>query len=128
MLLMNTNREKADGVKTSTESTLPEIRLPEGTSKANTASSRTKSVTLSASKKGQTILYFIDNQSVDRRELATILRSRKVLSVKIRFDREIPYGDYINVLDLCTQAGVSNIENIYSTESLDGTEGQKCSD
>ena len=73
-----------------------------------------KQVTLSANMENNSILYFIDETPVDLDSIPAKLKSKPVDSVKIRFDNRIVYGRYIEVLDICKQAGVKEIINVYT--------------
>ena len=118
IVLNNTGKGNPVASATPTESNLPSIRLPRGKSKGLETIATTKAVTLSATKDGNRIQYFVDETPLSFQELASTLSSKQVVSVKIRFDRQIPYGDYVKVLDLCKEVGVKDITNVYTTENL----------
>ena len=115
MLLMNTNKAREDVTIGKVESNLPRIQLPKGTTKGLPGGKAKNSITLSARKKGEEIRYFMDNRPVKYADLPATLKAGRVSSVKIRFDRNISYGDYIKILDLCKQAGITDIINVYTT-------------
>lgn len=118
IVLNNTGRGNVTGNAIQTESSLPSVRLPKGSSKGQETSTTNKVVTLSATKDDTQVQYYVDEKLVAFQELASILTSKRVQSVKIRFDREIPYGEYVKVLDLCNELGVKDIVNVYTIENL----------
>jgi biopolymer transport protein ExbD len=117
LLLMNTNKNGINSVTEKVESNLPRIQLPEGQSKGLPGGQAKNRVTLSARKKGEEIRYFIDNKPVKYADLPVTLKAGQISSVRIRFDRHISYGDYIRILDLCRQAGITDIINVYTTNT-----------
>ncbi|OPX39786.1 MAG: hypothetical protein B1H11_02125 [Desulfobacteraceae bacterium 4484_190.1] len=115
MLLVNTNEARKVVTIGKVESSLPKIQLPKGTAKGLPGGKAKNRITLSARKKGEEIRYFIDNRPVKYDDLAVTLKAGRVSSVRIRFDRRISYGDYLKILDLCKQAGITDIINVYTT-------------
>ena len=117
LLLMNTNKNGINSVTGKVESNLPRIQLPKGTSKGLPGGQAKKRVTLSARKKGEEIRYFIDNRPVKYADLPVTLKAGQISSVRIRFDKHISYGHYVEILDLCKQAGITDIINVYTTKA-----------
>lgn len=117
LLLMNTNKAGEHVTIGRVESNLPMIQLPKGTSKGLPGGKAKKRVTLSARKKGEEIRYFIDNRPVKYEDLPVRLKAGQISSVRIRFDRHISYGHYIRILGLCKQAGITDIINVYTTNT-----------
>jgi len=115
LLLMNTNKLVEHKVRGSDENNLPKIKLPKGASKGLPGGKTKNSVALSARKMGEKIQYFMDDKPVNYSDLPAILTSKRASSVKIRFDKRISYGHYVSVLDLCKQAGITDIINVYTT-------------
>ena len=91
------------------------IDLPKGSSKGLPGGKPGNMATLSARKTGEGIQHFMDDKPVKFTDLAKILKSKLISSVRIRFDRQISYGHYVSVLDLCKQAGIKDITNVYTT-------------
>jgi len=117
LLLMNTNKNGNDGVTGKVEGDMPKIELPKGSSKGLPGGKAKNRVTLSARKKGGKIKYFIDERPVKYKDLRLKLKRGRISCVRIRFDRNISYGHYVRILDLCKQAGINNIINVYTTET-----------
>lgn len=116
LLLMNTNKTEGHNAKGIDENNLPKIQLPKGSSKGLPSGKPKKSVVLSARKKGDEIQYFMDDKPVKYSGLFAILKTKRISSVKIRFDERISYGHYVSILDLCKQAGITDIINVYTTK------------
>ena len=117
LLLMNTNKTGERDTGGKLESDLPKIVLPKGSAKGLPGGKAKNSVTLSARKTGGEIRYFINNKPIRYIDLPMTLKTGRVSSVKIRFDRNISYGRYIEILDLCKQAGITDIINVYTTKT-----------
>jgi biopolymer transport protein ExbD len=116
LLLMNTNKVSKIRINKKYEQNLPEIQLPKGKSKGLSSDKSEKSVTLSARKTGEDIQYFVDDKPVHFKDLPMKINAGQVSLVKIRFDEHISYGHYVKILDLCRQAGISDIINVYTTK------------
>ena len=117
LLLMNTNKTGKDSVIGNIESNLPKIQLPKGSSEGLPGGKAKNSVNLSARKTGEEIQYFINNKPVKYADLPVTFKTGQISSVRIRFDRNISYGHYIEILDLCKQAGITDIINVYTTKT-----------
>ena len=115
LLLMNTNKAEKMGEIGKNENNLLKIDLPEGSSKGVPGGKSGKMATLSARKTGKEIQHFMDDKPIKFTDLVAMLKSKRISSVKIRFDRQIPYGHYVSVLDLCKRAGIKDITNVYTT-------------
>ncbi|MBC8418981.1 MAG: biopolymer transporter ExbD [Desulfobacterales bacterium] len=115
LLLMNTNKAGKIGDIVKKEQNLLKIDLPKGSSKGLPGGKPGNMATLSAEKTGEGIQHFMDDKPVKFTDLTKILKSKRISSVRIRFDRQISYGHYISVLDLCKQAGIKDITNVYTT-------------
>lgn len=115
LLLMNTNKAGKIGDIVKKEQNLLKIDLPKGSSKGLPGGKPGNMATLSARKTGEGIQHFMDDKPVKFTDLTKILKSKRISSVRIRFDRQISYGHYISVLDLCKQAGIKDITNVYTT-------------
>ena len=115
LLLMNTNKAGKIGDIVKKEQNLLKIDLPKGSSKGLPGGKPGNMATLSAGKTGEGIQHFMDDKPVKFTDLTKILKSKRISSVRIRFDRQISYGHYISVLDLCKQAGIKDITNVYTT-------------
>lgn len=120
LLLMNTNKTSINGINNANEHNMPKVQLPQGTSKGTLDNKTETIVTLSANKKGAEIQYFVDDKPVAYSDLAAEFKAKRINSVKIRFDERIPYGQYVRILDLCKQLGITNIYNIYTIETKEG--------
>lgn len=114
LLLMNTNKVCEKNQNKPLEFDFPSIQLPEGTSIGDPGSLKKRQVTISAKMESNSILYFIDETPVELNSIPAKLKSKPVESVKIRFDNRIIYGQYVEVLDICKQAGVKEIINVYT--------------
>ena len=115
LLLMNTNKAEKMGEIGKNENNLLKIDLPKGSSKGVPGGKSGKMATLSARKSGEEIQHFMDEEPIKFTDLIATLKSKRISSVKIRFDRQIPYGHYVGVLDLCKRAGIKDITNVYMT-------------
>ena len=115
LLLMNTNKAGKIGEIRNNENNLPKIEIPKGSSKGLPGGKPGKMATLSARKTGKGIQHFMDDKPIKFTDLVAMLKSKRISSVKIRFDRQIPYGHYVSVLDLCKRAGIKDITNVYTT-------------
>ena len=115
LLLMNTNKTGKIGDIVKKEQTLLKIDLPKGSSKGLPGGKPGNMATLSARKSGEEIQHFMDEKPIKFTDLIATLKSKRISSVKIRFDRQIPYGHYVSVLDLCKRAGIKDITNVYTT-------------
>ena len=115
LLLMNTNKAEKMGGIGKNENNLLKIDLPKGFSKGVPGGKSSKMATLSARKSGEEIQHFVDDKPIKFTDLIAMLKSKRISSVKIRFDRQIPYGHYVSVLDLCKRAGIKDITNVYTT-------------
>ena len=115
LLLMNTNKSGENGKSGNLENDLPKIELQKGPSQGLSGGKPKTAVTLSARKDGEMIRYFMDNKSVEYADLPARFKSKRVSSVRIRFDKSITYGHYVRILNLCKQAGITDITNVYRT-------------
>ena len=122
LLLMNTNKSGKSG---NHENDLPKIELQKGSSQGLSGGKPKTAVTLSARKNGEMIQYFMDNKPVEYADLPATFKSKRISSVKIRFDKRITYGHYVRILNLCKQAGITDITNVYRTYKQGGS--KKCS-
>lgn len=120
LLLMNTNKGVENGKSGNNESDLPKIELQKGSSQGLSGGKPNSTVTLSARKRGETIQYFMDNKPVKYADLPAIFKSKRISSVRIRFDKRITYGHYVRILNLCKQAGITDITNVYRTYKQGG--------
>ena len=117
LLLMNINKMGGHDMSGRIESNLPKIQLPKGSSEGLPGGKAKNSVNLSARKTGENIQYFINNKPVRYADLTVALKTGRVSSVKIRLDRNISYGHYVEILNLCKQAGITDIINVYTTKA-----------
>ena len=117
LLLMNTNKMGGLDTSGSIESNLPKIQLPKGSSEGLPGGKAKNSVNLSARKTGEEIQYFINDKPVKYADLLVTFKTGQISSVRIRFDRNISYGHYIEILNLCKQAGITDIINVYTTKA-----------
>ncbi len=117
VLLKNTNTTGGLDTSGKLESNLPKIQLPKGSSKGLPGGKAKNSVNLSARKTSEKIQYFINDKPVRYADLPVALKAGQVFSVKIRFDRNISYGHYVEILNLCKQAGITEIINVYTTKA-----------
>ena len=115
MLFMNTNNTPKEAANAMGEKMLPKINLPKGQSDNAAMAADETPINLSAKKDGKTIQYFIDDVVIKYDDLEGILTNKKADTVKIRFDEQISYGRYIEILDLCKQCGIKNISNVYTS-------------
>ena len=115
LLLMNTNKTGKIGDIVKKEQTLLKIDLPKGSSKGLPGGKPGNMATLSARKTGKGIQHFMDDKPIKFTDLIATFKSKRILSVRIRFDRQISYGHYVSVLDLCKRAGIKDITNVYTT-------------
>lgn len=115
LLLMNTNKSGENGKSGNQENDLPKIELQKGSSQGLSGAKPTTAVTLSARKDGEMIRYFMDNKPVEYADLPATFKSKRVFSVRIRFDKSITYGHYVRILNLCKHAGITDITNVYRT-------------
>ena len=120
LLLMNTNKTNINGMNNASERNMPKVQLPQGISEGTLDNKTANTVTLSANKKGAEIQYFIDDKPVAYSDLAAKFKAKRITSVRIRFDERIPYGQYVRILDLCKQLGITNIYNVYTIEAKEG--------
>ena len=116
LLLMNTNKSVKNGKSGNDENDLPKIELQKGSPDGLTGPRQKNTVTLSARKFDEVIQYFMDDKPVKYEDLPATLKSNRISSVRIRFDRRIAYGHYISVLDLCKKAGITDITNVYRND------------
>jgi biopolymer transport protein ExbD len=117
LLLMNTNKVLEDIKSNPSELDLPGIQLPKGSSDGVPAGNKRKQVILSAKIEGNKTIYFIDEKPVEFNTILSKMKSQQVDSVKIRFDGNIAYGRYVEILDICKQAGVKEIINVYTAKT-----------
>lgn len=120
LLLMNTNKGVESGKSGNHENDLPKIELQKGSSQGLSGGKPKTAVTLSARKNGETIQYFMDNKPVKYTDLPATFKSKRISSVRIRFDKRITYGHYVRILNLCKQAGITDITNVYRTYKQGG--------
>ncbi len=118
LLLMNINKMGGQTMSGRIESNLPKIQLPKGSSGELPEGKAKNSLNLSARKTGEEIQYFINDKPVRFMDLTLALETRRIPSVKIRFDRNISYGHYVEILNICKQAGITDIINVYTTKGL----------
>lgn len=117
VLLKNINKMGGCDTSGRIESNLPKIQLPKGLSEGLPGGKAKNSVNLSARKTGEEIQYFINDKPVRYADLPVTLKTGQISSVRIRFDRNISYGHYIEILNLCKQAGITDIINVYTTNT-----------
>jgi len=117
LLLMNTNKAHESIKNNPSELNLPGIQLPKGSSNGVPAGSDRKQVILSAKIEGNKTIYFIDETPVKFNTILLKMKSDQVDSVKIRFDGNIAYGRYVEILDICKQAGIREIINVYTPKT-----------
>jgi biopolymer transport protein ExbD len=117
LLLMNINKMGGQAMSASIESNLPKIQLPKGSSGGLPGGKAKNSVNLSARKTGEEIQYFINDKPVRYADLPVTFKTGQISSVRIRFDRNISYGHYVEILNLCKQAGITDIINVYTTRT-----------
>ena len=117
LLLMNINKMGGQDMSGRIETNLPKIQLPKGSSKGLPGGKARNSVNLSARKTAEKIQYFINDKPVRYADLPVTLKTGQISSVKIRFDRNISYGHYVEILNLCKQAGITDIINVYTTRT-----------
>ena len=115
MLFMNTNKTADTALNNPGEKNLPKIQLPGGKSDSSSLSEGGRTINLSAKKKGNQVLYYVNDSLLGLHELKDQLQANQAETVKIRFDERIEYGRYIEILDLCKQCGVRNISNVYTS-------------
>ena len=112
---MNTNKEGKRGGAEGREEDLPKIDLPKGSQGALPAGRAGNRVTLSVRKAGESVQYFIENRPVRYEELVSTLQSRRISSLRVRFDERLLYRDYVRILNLCKEVGISEIINVYTS-------------
>ena len=117
LLLMNINKMGGQDMSGRIESNLPKIQLPKGSSKGLPGGKAKNSVNLSARKTGEKIQYFINDKPVKYADLPVTLKTEQISSIRVRFDRNISYGHYVEILNLCKQAGITDIINVYTTKA-----------
>lgn len=98
------------------EGDLPKIELAQGSTQGLPKSGLKNAIALSAEIVGAEITYYLDHEIVELKDLATTLGAKQINSIKIRFDEKIPYGAYVTILDICSQASVKNIVNVYQVK------------
>jgi len=113
LLLMNSNKTVKSEIAAQNEKNMPKIQLPHGDSEGtqNENTERTGSLSVQGGKEG--ITYYVDKKNIPFERLADELKERQFMSLRIRCDREIPYGEYVKLLDVCKKLGIKNIYNVY---------------
>jgi len=117
VLFGNMNIGAKNGQNRLGELDLPKVQLQQGASEGLPVGKAKNSVNLSARKTGEEIQYFINDKPVRYADLTVALKTGRVSSVKIRFDRNISYGHYVEILNLCKQAGITDTINVYTIKA-----------
>ena len=113
LLLMNTNKAVDDLRKTAKEGEMPPTHLPKSNIKDVSGVKKKFTATLTARQNDNDIKYFLEQKPIELQDLQSALKARKIQTVRVRFDEQIPYGRYVSILDLCAQAGIKDILNVY---------------
>ena len=116
LLLMNTNKAVDDRRMTAKEGEMPPTHLPKSTAKDVSGVKKKITATLTARQNANDIKYFLEQKPIKLQDLQGALRDMKIQTVRVRFDERIPYGRYVDILDLCTKAGIKDIRNVYKLE------------
>ena len=53
-------------------------------------------------------------------EIVNQLKKRQIAAVNLRFDKNIIYGKYVIVMDMCLRAGIDNIFTVYEMNDKGG--------
>jgi biopolymer transport protein ExbD len=114
LLFLNTNRPATPPDIAKEERTFPKVDLQQGTSPASKEAK--EAVVISATKNEAGVQYYIDGVPTSFSELPLKLGSGQNRAVKIRFDKKIEYGKYVEILDLCRRKGFTEIFNMYAFE------------
>ena len=115
LLLMNTNNPKnMDG---RSEMEMPRINLPTGDSGEWMRGKQKQEVTISAKKVSGRVHYFIDNETVNLSRIGTVLKGKVISAARIRVDKDIAYGRYMEILGICKDSGIKEIYNVYVAEN-----------
>ena len=114
LLFMNTNRPETPPDIAQQERAFPKVDLQQGTSPASREAK--EAVVISVTKNETGIKYFIDGVPTSFNELPAKLGTGRSRAVKIRFDKNIEYGKYVEILDLCRRKGFTEIFNTYAFE------------
>ena len=116
LLMMNSNRmaQVTYSEKPVTgESLMPRVDLAEGKAGGLPAGTKKESVTISVKKNEKDIEYFLNEAAVVLKDLSRKLKENKTSKAEIRIEGKIPYMHYIRILDICKQAGITEIYNVY---------------
>ena len=113
LLLMNSNASVKSEIDTRSEENMPKVQLPHGGSEGSDDDVTQRTGSLSVQKDTGGIRYYIDKEPVPFEQLPDELKSRQFVSLRIRCDQDIPYGEYVKLLDLCKNHGIRNIYNVY---------------
>lgn len=116
LLLMNSDQPQSTSSEIAHEKDFPETQLPSFDRGSKRAGQGNRTVTLSAVKEDQAVVYYLDDKPIGLSALTEAIKSKNVNTLRIRCDERIPYGTYINLLDRSTAAGVSSIVNVYQTQ------------
>lgn len=112
LLFMNTNKGPGTPTDVKEERTHPKVDLQEG--KSPSSRSAEKAIVISATKDAGGLHYYIDGTPTTFDQLSLKLESGRNKTVKIRFDKDIEYGKYVEILDLCRRKGFAEIVNTYA--------------
>lgn len=118
LLFMNTNRPDAPPNVVKEERTHPKVDLQEGQSPSSKGAKG--AVIISATKDAAGLHYYIDGAPASFDQLPAKLGPGQNRAVKIRFDKNIEYGKYVEILDLCRRNGFTEIINTYAFEGKGG--------
>jgi biopolymer transport protein ExbD len=119
LLFMNTNRPDTPSNVVKEERTHPKVDLQEGQSPSSKEAK--EAVIISTIKDAKGLHYYVDGAPVSFDQLPAKLGPGRNRVVKIRFDKNIEYGKYVEILDLCRRNGFTEIINTYAFEKKDGT-------
>jgi len=116
LLMMNKNRTAQvtySEKPVTSESLMPKVDLAEGKAGGLPAGIKKESVTISVKKTEKGVEYFLNKTTVVLKDLSLKLKEKGTSKAEIRIEGEIPYMHYIRILDICKQAGITEIYNVY---------------
>lgn len=116
LLMMNKNRASQITYKAGTaagEALMPKIDLPGAKNRGLPAGVNKKRVTISAKETKEGVGYFFNNTPMGLNDIAKNLQKNGISRVEIRIEGRLPYMYYITVLNLCKNAGITEIYNVY---------------
>lgn len=108
----NIKKPKNTGSK-DIEMEMPKVDLPKGKTAGLNRRGSKKEVTISAKITGKKRQYFIEDKPVNLHKIKAELKRKKASVVRIRFDEQMFYGEYVRLLDKCKEVGVSDIYAVY---------------